>query len=486
MLSELPTELLLSIASYLDDHKNTLRLASSCRAFYSLLLPTAYASLDLTSDLSGDLSLLVETLARKPALAQAVRTLSVSHWHREPGGRNPRYEQETILPVLKSVLAPDKRLWIWEWVLERYDDAAWDAWTTLLVSLLPNLQDLTLDINDFSTYTLKWMAKVAQEESSALSKLRNLTVTCENLSSTRGGFSSSLFLPLFRLPSLRSFCGHMIIDDDMDDEWREYNALVSTSHLPENIGYSNVTEIHLRTCYSLRGFEDFINAPKRLESFIFEYEFPESLGIHRLELMCRSRYFPPLSRHRETLHTLRLTDGEANNCRGDYEFFGSLTGFSALKNLQLPTYQILDWDRGGHVPDWGLNPGWSESDIRKTPKIGFGDVLPPSLETLILDNLELEHTTGLAKAFKDLLLGGKHRCPNPTYLEIKGDHMYLDPPGAKLYPIPPMSQEFAECKSEIEGLCLAAGVSFCFRDLSVETIIQLNFLRQLRCECDAL
>ncbi|KAJ5550262.1 hypothetical protein N7535_001799 [Penicillium sp. DV-2018c] len=241
MLSELPVELLLSIASYLDYqgryHGDVLRLASSCRACYSLLVPTVYASLDLTSHFSGRLSLLVHTLACKPALAQKVRTLSVSHWQKTSDLQNPRYEQEIILPVLKSVLRPDESLSTWERVLRRYDHVACDAWTALLLSLLPNLQDLVLVIEKSSGYTIKWMAKVAQEESSTLSKLRNLTIASDLLH-TSGPFSSSHFIPILRLPSLRSFCGDMIIDDGTDDE---DNALVSTSDLPDNIGYSNVT-----------------------------------------------------------------------------------------------------------------------------------------------------------------------------------------------------------------------------------------------------
>jgi hypothetical protein len=104
MLSKLPAELLLSIASYLDSHTDTLRLASCCRAFYPLLLPKVFTSLDLIEQRNGHLSHLVHALAFKPALAQAVRTFRVSHGWRPTSG--VRYEQEVILPVLKSILGP--------------------------------------------------------------------------------------------------------------------------------------------------------------------------------------------------------------------------------------------------------------------------------------------------------------------------------------------------------------------------------------------
>lgn len=457
MLSTLPAELLLSIASYLDSHTDTLRLASSCRAIYPLLLPKVFASLDLIEHISGNLSHLVHTLASKSALAQEVRTLSVSHWRRTSG---VQYEQEVTLQVLKLVLGSDGNLSTWEWELQRKDNA--DAWTVLLLALLPNLEDLVLEINGFSNYTLKWMAKIAQEESSALSKLRNFTVVCD----VDGGLSSSHFLPILRLPSLRSFCGHMICDSGGSDEERaEDEEFDAASYVPDNVSYSKVTQIHLKSSFPRRGFADLISAPKGLESFIIEYDNPNYTDD--LEAMYAPRYFPPLCRHREALHTLTLTDDGTNDCSRDYDYVGSFAGFSALKNLRLQACHILDWNRG-----------WS--DLRKTPKISFSDVLPPSLEVLILDGLEQEHTTELAKAFKDLLLGGKYRCPNLTYLEVKGNWMHVEQSteesNAKPRPIPSMLEEFVEFKLEVEFLCSAVGVGFRLRDLHVEDIIKQNRL----------
>ncbi|CAG8027209.1 unnamed protein product [Penicillium nalgiovense] len=184
--------------------------------------------------------------------------------------------------------------------------------------------------------------------------------------------------------------------------------------------------------------------------------------------MYASRYYPPLQRHRETLQTLTLTDECTNNYTAyqihDYDYVGSFAGFSALKELLLQISHILDWDRG-----------WSE-----TSRNGFSDVLPLSLEILILDGLETEHTTELAEAFKDLLLGEKCRCPNLTYLEVKGNWMHVqqsnEESNAKPRPIPAMLEEFADFKVELELLCLAAGAEYRLRDLYVEDIIKRNGL----------
>jgi hypothetical protein len=376
-----------------------------------------------------------------------------------------RYEKEVILPVLKSTLGLDENLSTWDWELQTRGNH--DAWTVLLLALLPNLEDLVLQVHEYSNYTFEWMVRIAEKESSGLSKLRHLTVVCSDVD---GGLSSSHFLPILRLPSLRSFCGHMICDAGTSDEdYTEDQEFDATSYVPDNVRYSNITHIHLKSSCSRRGFANLIGAPKSLESFIFEHsDNPNSADE---EGMYASRYYPSLQRHRETLQTLTLTDECTNyfsyyKCH-DYDYVGSFVEFSALKELRLQISHILDWDR-----DW--------SDLDKISRNRFSDVLPLSLESLILDGLETEHITGIAEAFKDLLLRGKYRCPNLTYIEVKGNWMHVqqstEESNAKPRPIPAMLEEFADFKAELEMLCSASGVGFCLRDMHVEDIIKRNCL----------
>lgn len=466
MLSKLPAELLLSIVSYFDSHTDTLRLASCCRAFYPLLLPKVFTSLDLIEHRNGHLSHLVHTLASKPELAQEVRTFRVSYGWRPTSG--VRYEREVILPVLKSALGLDDDLSAWDWELHSREKN--DAWNVLLLGLLPNLENLVLEVYEFSNYTLEWMAKIADEESPALSKLRHFTVVCSDVD---GGLSSSRFLPILRLPSLRRFCGHMICDSGTsDDEYDEDEAFNATSYVPNNLRYSNITHIHLKSSCSRRGFADLIGAPKSLESFILEHsDNPNSADN---EGMYVSRYYPPLHRNRETLRTLTLTDECTNYYTAyqshDYGYVGSFAGFSALKELRLQLSHILDCDRG-----------WS--DRHSTSRKELSDLLPPSLERLILDGLETQHITQLVEAFKDLFLGQKYGCPNLTYLEVKGNWMHTqqstEESNAKPRPLPAMLEEFSDFKTELEFLCSAVGVRFHLRDLHIEYIIEQNRLYSL-------
>ncbi|KAJ5392174.1 hypothetical protein N7509_007664 [Penicillium cosmopolitanum] len=463
MLSTLPAELLFSITSYLDSHTDILRLASCCRALYPILLPKVFTSLELIEHRNGHLSHLVHTLASNPALAHEVRTIRIALSWRPTSG--VRYEQEVILPVLKSTLGPNENLSTWGLQLQSRENN--DVWAVLLLALMPNLEDLVLQVDEFSNYSLEWMARVAAKETSGLSKLRHFTLDCSDVD---GGLSSSHFLPILRLPSLRSFCGHLICDSGTSDEdYVEDEDFHAASYVPDNVGYSDITHIHLRSSCSRRGFADLIGAPKSLESFIFEHsDNPNSSDD---EGIYASRYYPPLQRHQDTLQTLTLTDECTNEYAAypsyDYEYVGSFAGFSALKELRLQISHIIDW-----------NQGWS--DRGKISSKRFSDVLPPSLESLILDDLESEHTTELAKAFKDLLLGGKYRYPNLTYLEVKGNWMHVhqstEESNAKPRPIPAMTEVFADFKMELELLCSATGVEFRLRDLHVEDIIKQNYL----------
>ncbi|KAJ6100354.1 hypothetical protein N7467_001889 [Penicillium canescens] len=139
---------------------DTLRLASYCRAFYPLLLPKVFTSLDLIEHGNGHLSHLVHTLPFNPTLAQEVRTFRVSYGWRPTSG--VRYEQEVILPVLKSTLGPDDNLSTWDWELQSRGKN--DAWTVLLLALLSNLEDLVLQVHEFSNYTLEWMVRIAEKK----------------------------------------------------------------------------------------------------------------------------------------------------------------------------------------------------------------------------------------------------------------------------------------------------------------------------------
>ncbi|KAF3384278.1 hypothetical protein F1880_003160 [Penicillium rolfsii] len=470
MLSTLPAELLLSIASYFDSHTDILRLACCCRVFYPLLLPKVFSSLDLIKHCNGHLSHLVHVLASRPELAQEVRTLRVSYGWRPTSGM--RYERAVILPILKSVLGPDDNLSTWDWELQSREKN--DTWNVLLLALLSNLENLVLEVDEFSNHTLEWMARIAEKESFGLLKLRHFGVVCSGVD---GGLTSSNLLPILQIPSLRSFYGYMICDSGSSDEdYAEDQGFDAASYMPHNLQCSKITHIHLKSSCSRRGFADLIGAPRSLESFILEHsDNPNSAGDEGMYL---SRYYPPLHRHRETLRKLTLIDECTNHYTAyhsyDDDYVGSFAEFSALKELRLHLSHILDWDPGSNRHDTSMRD--------------FSHVFPKSLQRLVLDGLETQHTTKLVETFKDLFFGEKYSCPNLNYLEVKGNwmhaHQSTEESNAKPRPLPIMLKEFADFKAELQFLCSAVGVRFHLRDLHIEHIIEQN--RLLSLQSDAL
>ncbi|KAL4763650.1 uncharacterized protein BDW70DRAFT_131266 [Aspergillus foveolatus] len=271
-------------------------------------------------------------------------------------------------------------------------------------------------------------------------------------------------LPIFRLPSLRSFHGKMICDadnnDDSNDDDHEFDA---AGYIPGNAGSSSVAHIDLRSCCSRKGFADLINAPKRLESFVFEHSNDPNQSED--ENVYASRFYPPLRKHRNSLQEIVLAYDESID--GEYygwDYVGSFADFTALKKLRLRSTSILDWEQ------WGAG----EEASRNTLK----DVLPPSLETLIIDGMQRDQMEELANAFAVLLSGGNPHCPNLRYVEITSDWMSeeqsTEESNRRPRPIPDMLPEYASFKDIIESLCSGAGVEFCLRDLHVEHIIEEN------------
>ncbi|KAL3461990.1 hypothetical protein BJX64DRAFT_277424 [Aspergillus heterothallicus] len=466
MLSILPAELLFSIASYLDGHTDTLHLACTCRALYPVLLPKVFTSLDLITHRKGHLSHLVHTLARNLPLAHEVRTLRVPVGWR-PASAGVRYEPDVILPVLKSVLGPDDDLSTWDREIQDPDHN--DALTVLLLALCPNLQELVLEVHEFSNYTLEWMERIAPLENSFLSKLQNLTVDC---SDTDDGLPSSHFLPILALPSLRHFTAHLVCDGgNTDEEYEEDLEFDYASYIPARTAYSNVTHITLKSSCSRRGFADLLAAPRALESFILEYaenpNYADDDGS-----MHASRFYPPLSRHSErTLQALVLTAESAaqyaayHDSYTDYDYVGSFAGFGALRVIQMQIAHLLHWHE-----EWDFNGRGLQNQLRH--------VLPRSLERLVLDDLDPYDMKGLVATFKDLFSGGKERVPNMVYLEIKGnwmhEHQSTEESNMQPRPIPAMMGEYAAFKEEMGMLCDGVGVEFCLRDLHVEEIVARN------------
>ncbi|KAL4812115.1 hypothetical protein BDW67DRAFT_170711 [Aspergillus spinulosporus] len=293
-----------------------------------------------------------------------------------------------------------------------------------------------------------------------LLNLREITVECLD---AQGGIRTDHILPIFRLPSLRSFHGKMICEADNDDSNDDDNEFDVAGYIPGHAGSFSVTHIDLRSSCSQKGFADLINAPNRLESFVFEHS--DDPNQSEDENVYASRFYPPLHKHRNSLQEIVLAYDESTADEYDgWDYVGSFVDFTALKKLRLRSTSILDWEQSGAG--------------ERTSKNTLKDVLPPSLETLVIDGMQRAQMEELANAFAILLSAGNLHCPYLRYVEITSDWMSeeqsTEESNLRPRPIPDMLPEYASFKDTIESLCSGAGVEFCLRDLHVEHIIKEN------------
>ncbi|KAL3472615.1 hypothetical protein BJX99DRAFT_235248 [Aspergillus californicus] len=465
MLSALPAELLLMIASHLDDHLDTLYLAYCCHAFYPLLLPKVFTSLDLLEHRNGHLSHLTHTLGSDKKLANEVRTLRAY-----PGWRRTsrvRYDQSIMQPRLVAILGPDDSLPDWERELQNRDSS--EAWLCVLLHLLPNLENFHMEVHEPSDYaplsmlhriSLSYTDKRPGLNLLPLSNLRDISLEWWF---TDGSIGMDRVLPLFYLPSLRTFTGKMISEGAGHEVFGDED-FDARAYVPANAGYSNVTHITLWMSSSWTGFADLIHAPKRLESFVFEHSNePNDISGDNIY---SSRFHPPLYRHRESLQELVLTyDDCTNGGYDDWDFVGSFVEFTALKKLQLRAVSTLAWRE-----EW--------MDGSKVSTNSLTDVLPRSLETLIINDMASEHMGELARGFAQLVSDGNSHCPDLKYVEIEGNWMSeqqtTEESNMRPRPIPDMLPEYASFKETVGSLCASVGVEFYLRDLHVDDIMEMN------------
>ncbi|KAL4861349.1 hypothetical protein BDV12DRAFT_180416 [Aspergillus spectabilis] len=467
MLSDLPAELLLAITSYLDNHTDTLNLAHCCHAFYPLLLPKVFTALDLLKHENGHLSHLAHRLVSNKKLANEVHSLRVYNGFRSTS--TVRYEQSIIQPLLEAIPGPDNSLPTWERVLQDRENN--DAWVALLLNVLPNLDNLHVQIYPFSNYTLSMLARIGSMDRQPgsnlpLSNLRDINVEWWD---SEGGIGTNHVLPIFRLPQLRTFTGKMICDGDGgDDDNEDEDDFDAAAYIPAQAGYSNVTHITLWASCSRKAFADLIHAPKRLESFVFEHSnephFSEDGDLFA------SRFHPPLYKHRESLQELVLTYDENKSTEHyGWEYVGSFVEFTALKKLRLRAASVLDWRE-----EW--------ADLSRVSTNTLTDVLPRSLETLIIEDMDSGHMGELGLGFSELVSDGNCHCPNLKYVETNGNWMSKDQTteesNMKPRPIPGLLPEYASFKETVGSLLSRVGVEFFLRDLHVDHIMELNRANQ--------
>ncbi|KAL2858434.1 hypothetical protein BJY01DRAFT_241769 [Aspergillus pseudoustus] len=207
-LQELPAEIYLLILQYLDQG-DKLRLLRASHDFYDLILPQIYEHLDTRRTQS-----LVQTLVHKPSLCDYPRSLRLSKWE-VPRWRDDRREDSKNIerdPVLRQydvslVIAKAREASLSEAEAVRWQEDIKghnpDAWTGLLLTLLPNLVRLQVQFPELSSYVPRIIIRAATGQYK-IPVLRNVEEVAVSAAAFEpNGPVASLVSPFPGLPRLR-------------------------------------------------------------------------------------------------------------------------------------------------------------------------------------------------------------------------------------------------------------------------------------------
>lgn len=225
MLTSLPNEILINITGFLDEQKDRVHLAASCRHFRNVLLPYAFTSIFMNSDCRWTLSCLVDTLLRKPRCGAAVRSLSLI------GGpcrhsRKLRFNRELLTRALQRIAHTEEELVEWRDDLEGNPTDGWggyteDVWRAVLLSLVPNLETLEVGWYPTQKYTEKILSKAPNHETPfdvrrAFTRLRSVSIPEWDCDDTP--INACDIMNSSGLPSLQQFSGYGVADFADNDE----------------------------------------------------------------------------------------------------------------------------------------------------------------------------------------------------------------------------------------------------------------------------
>ncbi|KAL4863167.1 hypothetical protein BDV12DRAFT_202377 [Aspergillus spectabilis] len=434
-LLTLPPELLLQITSHINNQKDILNFASTTRSLHALLYIHAFTSLILDDEAHYQVPRLAHVLARNPPCARAVRILKFETELCSRMEETVSYDPSVIFPLLEKVSSTiasldagantNKIVAKWEEQLREGDE--FEPWVAVILSIVPNIEELSLTFTHPSFYIRKLFTMISPatgtlpnphspEPPFVFSRLQTLSARSYN---TEYGIRSSYILPFFRLPSLHTFNGVMVVDSQPEDANElcvngplddfydsDYEPAPEYEDDPEGNfrcypgaeAFSNVTHIRLIGCNSQKGFPDLIRACRRLVSFVYEYG--DCGGV--VGFTDSRRFYASLWRHRASLEEVEICCQDVNGPR-ESGFIGSFKEFQFLRQLRVCADDILVRVEGA-----------------RTKRIGI-DVLPASLENLVIDFFyACDDPEELGEQLKELRREAKLQCPKLVSLRVAG------------------------------------------------------------------
>ncbi|KAJ5825165.1 hypothetical protein N7474_002303 [Penicillium riverlandense] len=417
MTTSLPNDVLLLIGEHLDrqDRWNLLFVSNH---FHDLFLPLFYRSVAL-HNWHSTLSFL-HAILKRPSLARAVRQLDLNAWQSRSVSDDERAQ------ILDSVQLTD---WLTAISHSEDDRLQWkkdlqsgfgDPWIALVLPLLGQLERLRLAYASNNPYLDRLMQRAVNPETpfdghQILGRLREVSLRHRedldrpkhqdgaDLEDRSSPSSSSLILPFFQLPSVQTLRAESVIDPSSDTSGISEDEGNVQGQWPT--GFSSIKEIDLRSSNGNHGMESLITSCADLRSFKYQHSDAHILS-HGYQ---PSAFHRSLIRSKHSLQTLWLDQhgdhypftGAGLNQTHD-EWFGSLAGFVALRDVRIRLPNLLD------------------IRYQNQPSTPLVDILPPKLETLYIEGCEERNLSMLASQLQTVIKNRQAKVPQLHRVDIEG------------------------------------------------------------------
>ncbi|KAJ5950294.1 uncharacterized protein N7479_008707 [Penicillium vulpinum] len=347
-LLDLPEETLCLIAEELDNQYDRYSLVQSCHRLYTVLLPTLYSRVilgDVSDHTIGQVSQFFNTIARRPELASAVRSLRVESWDTEDDIENINCEFEYDPQLIDGLVAGTC------WSKQPNDQLRrgnTDAWLALLIPQLKGLRQISICYPYGSEYVEKMFEKAAKDDPAAFTRLADAFAEWYD---TENSIHASCMEPFFKFPSVRRIGGSSILDSD-----RQEGA-------PRITPFSGVTDIDLDMTNTECGFGVWMESCKALKTFRL------NIGggmISDGPDLVTGPLRESISLHKSSLEAFWLCGESYQYLEDDDGWLGSFADFNVMKYLHISISMLAKLD----------------DDLEPTRNLV--ELLPPSLETLFL------------------------------------------------------------------------------------------------------
>jgi hypothetical protein len=435
-LDKLPLELIQFIVQHLPEQGDRLALVLSCRRFHELFITTLYSNVTLFKSFDDcTWYSFVQTVARKPHLAEAVRSLYLHPWDVEDGAEDVECDPNLASELVEEIILDDDHNDGWEKEREEWEENAQsgipDAWLGLILPRLTNLRRIDIFLPYGATYFHKTLRKAAVGDIPPFPNLEEAYISWYD---THNAVASPYLLPFLRFPSMRKLGGSKIAEfnpatfADDTDELVERPPTESSGITHLDFEDSNSTE---------NGMIDLIGSCKALQSFRLGYGGAMVSGD---DFYPRALVESLKKRHTKSLERLWVEVDCDGPVDGDDMLIGSLAEFTALNRLHIRLPDLLDFHQRGQAPRNALK-----------------DVLPPSLTILYLSWCERAQLQYLPQQLEDLIQSRRESESQLVKLDIQDE--------GDVPPTDPVIEQ-------LRDICSAAGINFkfvCVKDMDWAT-----------------